>query len=296
MAVAEPRSTSDGTSTMTVESAAIAPDFVARIVGYDMPAPQEAVLVDATQYQLNMCLTPRPIYARASFHEVWGPRRQEPLGEIFLIPPGKELLVRGGAGQQATLVCHFSALALNRAIGQTFEWTSQRLETALDIANTRIRSLLFRLTEEVRHPGIAADQMVDCLARQLEIELGRHFIEIVEKPIAGGLAAWRLRLIDERLEAAPTAPGLAELARLCGLSVRQLTRGFRVSRGATIGAYVEQYRMEAAKRQLLAGDSVKAIAFAMGFASPSSFTFAFRRATGVSPRTFRARNRLPGAT
>ena len=31
------------------------------------------------------------------------------------------------------------------------------------------------------------------------------------------------------------------------------------------------------------------VAFALGFASPSSFTFAFRRAVGVSPSLFRQR-------
>jgi AraC family transcriptional regulator len=53
--------------------------------------------------------------------------------------------------------------------------------------------------------------------------------------------------------------------------------------------------METAKRLLMAGDSVKAIAFSMGFASPSSFTFAFRRTVGVSPSHFRTRQRIPGA-
>lgn len=47
--------------------------------------------------------------------------------------------------------------------------------------------------------------------------------------------------------------------------------------------------MEAAKRMLMDGDSVKTVAFAMGFSSPSSFTFAFRRAVGASPSTFRQR-------
>ena len=32
-----------------------------------------------------------------------------------------------------------------------------------------------------------------------------------------------------------------------------------------------------------------AVAFAMGFSSPSSFTFAFRRAVGISPSQFRQR-------
>jgi AraC family transcriptional regulator len=45
--------------------------------------------------------------------------------------------------------------------------------------------------------------------------------------------------------------------------------------------------MEHAKR-LLAGDkSVSAIAFELGFASNSNFCFAFRKATGMSPGSFR---------
>jgi AraC family transcriptional regulator len=41
---------------------------------------------------------------------------------------------------------------------------------------------------------------------------------------------------------------------------------------------------------LLATDqSVKAIAYSLGFASPSSFSYAFRRASGETPREFRQR-------
>src|SRR3546814_9741860 len=33
--------------------------------------------------------------------------------------------------------------------------------------------------------------------------------------------------------------------------------------------------------------SVKAVSYSLGFSSPSSFCYAFRRATGVTPREFR---------
>ena len=98
-----------------------------------------------------------------------------------------------------------------------------------------------------------------------------------------------MRLIDERLSDDPAAPSLSELAQHCNMSVRQLTRGFKVSRGCSIGDYVEQRRMERAKRLLVDGESVKTLAFAMGFSSPSSFTYAFRRAVGISPSQFRQR-------
>ncbi|MDB5723258.1 MAG: AraC family transcriptional regulator [Novosphingobium sp.] len=282
-------------STMTIVAEARGRVLNAQLVGFHIPVPTASVLHDDSAYQLNLCLTPRPLYTRASYHRLWGPHRYEALGEIFLVPPGEELHIKGGAGEQASLTCQLQADALHSILGEELEWTDRRLADALDITNARIRSLLFRLTEEVRHPGFAGAQMIEFLSGELAVELGRFCLEVVERSITGGLASWRLRLIDERLGDDPTAPGLQELAALCNVSVRQLTRGFRASRGCSIGDYIEQRRMETAKRLLMAGDSVKAIAFSMGFASPSSFTFAFRRTVGISPSHFRTRQRIPGA-
>jgi AraC family transcriptional regulator len=38
---------------------------VAQIVRYDIPAPTESTLADPDCYQINLCLTPRPLNARA---------------------------------------------------------------------------------------------------------------------------------------------------------------------------------------------------------------------------------------
>jgi AraC family transcriptional regulator len=282
-------------ASMTVEAEARGRVLNAQVVGFHIPAPTESMLHDGSAYQLNLCLTPRPLYTRASYHRHWGPHRYEGLGEIFLVPPGEELHIKGGAGEQASLTCQLKADALHSILGEELEWTDGRLADALDITNVRIRNLLFRLTEEVRHPGFAGSQMLEFLSGELAVELGRFCLEVVERSITGGLASWRLRLIDERLSDDPSAPGLKELAALCNVSVRQLTRGFRASRGCSIGDYIEQRRMETAKRLLMAGESVKTIAFSMGFASSSSFTYAFRRAVGISPSHFRTRQRVPGS-
>jgi len=101
------------------------------------------------------------------------------------------------------------------------------------------------------------------------------------------LAPWRLRIIDDRLAACRAAPTLTELAGLCRLSVRQLTRGFRASRGCSIGEYVARSQLDHAKQLLATEESIKSIAYSMGFTSPSNFSTAFRRATGQTPRQFR---------
>ena len=150
-----------------------------------------------------------------------------------------------------------------------------------------IRGLLLRLTREVCHPGFASEMLLDLMVPQLAIELGRYCASIKHERTKSGLAAWRLRLIDERVREHGKAPSLSELADLCNLSVRQLSRGFRISRGCSIGQYVEQTRVENAKRLLLAGKSIKSIAYSMGFSSPSSFSYAFRRMMGTSPAEYR---------
>lgn len=263
--------------------------ITAQIVRYDIPRPSGGVLHDPARYVINMCLTPRPLNTRGGYRDRWGPHRLERLGDIFLVPPGEALQVRGESGQQASLLCRLDAGLIHDMLGEPLVWDDRALAATIDIANARIRNLLFRLTEEVNHPGFAHERMLEFLCGELAVELGRFCREVEESPVTGGLASWRLRLIDERLAAQADAPTLEDLARLCNISVRQLTRGFRVSRGCSIGDYVERRRMETAKRLLMSGESVKAIAFAMGFASPSSFTYAFRRAVGTSPSAFRQR-------
>lgn len=276
-------------ATILVDAELRGQSAVAQIVRFDIPTPTEATIVDPDHYQINLCLTPRPLNARACYHTHWGPHRFERLGDIFMIPPGEAMHIKGESGRQASLVCSLDRAAVDAVIGHELAWTDQKLASTVDLTSARIRAVLFRLTEEVRHPGVGAPQMLECLSGELAIEIARFCVEVNERPAAGGLSGWRLRLIDERLSEDPTAPALGELADLCNLSVRQLTRGFKVSRGCSIGDYIETRRMEGAKRLLVAGENVKTIAFTMGFSSPSSFTFAFRRAVGVSPSQFRQR-------
>lgn len=261
----------------------------AQVVRLDLSAPTASVLINNNAYIIDMCLTPRPLKARGNYREHWGPHRFEKLGDIYVVPPGEALHVRGDIVRQAALMCELSAEAVHEQIGTPLAWSQQKLASTLDIGSARIRALLLRLTDEVRHPGIASGRMIDLLAGELAIEIGRFCLDQSEKPLTGGLSGWRLRLIDERLSESFAPPPLGELADICGLSVRQLTRGFRVSRGCSIGDYLEQRRMEHSKRLLMRGEPVKIVAFALGFRSPSSFTFAFRRAVGMSPTQFRQR-------
>jgi AraC family transcriptional regulator len=261
----------------------------AQLVQFHFTDPIDIIMFDREAYWLDLCLEPRPPNARACYLDHWAAQRFERMGKVYLLPPGETIQTRSDGGASHTsILCHLHPEALSRWFDGELKWTCRRLEASLDIPDGNVRGVLFRLADEMRHPGFASEMLVELLAAQLAIELGRYFVQFDEIPLTGELARWRLDLIDERLRDAQEVPTLSELAALCNLSVRQLTRGFRASRGCSIGDYVASRRIECAKR-LLAGDqNVKTIAYSLGFNSPSGFCFAFRRATGMTPGEFRA--------
>ena len=274
----------------TIEAEIRAPAAIAQIVQFIVPEPADDVLCTDEAYWLDLCLTPRPRNARACYRDRWAPDHFERIGEILLVPPGENMRAKSDGGRpQSSILCHFRRDAMRTWFGGDLQWTDRRLRAGLDIENVYIRGLLRRLAEEVRHPGFASEVLVELIAGQLAIELGRYCTEITEAPITGGLAPWRLRLIEERLNEIRQAPTLSELAALCKLSVRQLTRCVRKSRGCSIGEHVARSRLKNAQQLLATDQSVKAIAYSLGFASPSSFSYAFRRAVGETPREFRQR-------
>lgn len=273
-----------------IEAEMHVPAAITQLVRFNMACPTDNVLFREDCYWLDLCLSPRPLNARASYHDRWGPHRFERLGDLFLVPPGEAMHVKGdGAVAQASIICQMRAEPLSRWLGERIDWTDRRLEASLDISSGTIRHLLRRLAEEVRNPGFASEMLAELIVGQLAIEIARYCDSVVNAPVSGGLAAWRLRLIEERLKEVREPPTLSELAELCNISVRQLTRGFRASRGCSIGDYVVHSRIDSAKRLLNSDQSVKSIAYATGFSSTSSFSYAFRRATGVTPRQFRQR-------
>lgn len=79
------------------------------------------------------------------------------------------------------------------------------------------------------------------------------------------------------------------LADRAAMSPRNFSRLFRHDLGTTPAKYVEDLRLEAARRHLeSSGRTIDQIAAATGFASAEVLRRAFRRRLGVSPRQYRA--------
>jgi AraC family transcriptional regulator len=275
---------------MTVEAEVQAPGVTARLARFHHQGPSDYVMRQ-DRYWLDLSLTARPANARARYVDGWSPHRYERVGGMLLVPAGHAFQFRTDGGSMASVVCQIEPDLLRRWSEGELGWTDRLLESGLDLSNANLRAPLMRLAEELRAPGLAGAALAELLVGQVTIELARHCAALKERPESGGLAAWRLRLIDERLSEVREPPTLDDLASLCNLSVRQLTRGFRASRCGTLGDHIAAKRAEFAKRLLATDEGLKTIAHCLGFASHSSFTSAFRRATGETPRQFRQRAR-----
>jgi transcriptional regulator GlxA family with amidase domain len=97
-----------------------------------------------------------------------------------------------------------------------------------------------------------------------------------------GLHAW----IAENLTGDLTGAGLASAS---GMSERSFVRHYRQATGSTPARAVERIRVEAARRSLELGLSVKRVAARCGFGSEETMRRSFLRLLGVSPQAYRQR-------
>jgi len=78
------------------------------------------------------------------------------------------------------------------------------------------------------------------------------------------------------------------LARSLQVDAARLCAAFRATMGETIFDYGNRARMERARRLLgEAGLSIKQISHAVGFSQPAAFAVAFKRFSGLSPKSYR---------
>ena len=278
------------TSSVDVVGALNTPAGSVQLVDYHFRQPARGGVRGDGKFRVELCLSARHRTARACFREQWKEYRFEPMGGLFVVHPNADLIVRSDEVDDMTaIVCELQAQPLMSMFDTIPEPTDALLMAALNVRNERVRSLLAWTAEEIRHPGFASTLLAEMMCGQLAVELYRHGEDVADRERDGGLSAWRLRLIDERLKDVAPAPTSTELAELCRLSVRQLARGFRTSRGCSLGQYVVRCQIEHAKYLLSQGVGVGIIAGVLGFSSSSSFCFAFRRETGYAPKQYRQR-------
>jgi AraC family transcriptional regulator len=244
----------------------------------DVPVAGDWLAED--MHYIDLCLSGRPTSSQGCFVD-WS-RRLINLGEIFYVPAGFRMYARGSVGRQRVL----------RLFLPTDETDGSRDMPPNDYLHVRsltVRQNLLRIAQEVISPGFAADMLVEGLALVVLADLKR--IEAARdsgKRRIGGLAQWRLRVIEQQVMEGGAPPSIADLATACRLSSRHLMRAFREETGQSLGVYIADFAMRRAQNQLREGKlPIAHIAAEAGFRSSSSFGAAFRRATSMTPQAYR---------
>jgi transcriptional regulator GlxA family with amidase domain len=109
-------------------------------------------------------------------------------------------------------------------------------------------------------------------------------------PVSRPHADQKVRQVEEYLQANFARPvSIEELAQLAGMSRRNFLRRFKAATGAMPGAYLQMFRVAAA-RQMLEDSvtSVQRVGSAVGYDNVTFFRQVFRRYTGVTPAEYRS--------
>lgn len=166
------------------------------------------------------------------------------------------------------------------------------LRALMAIQCDMLRQVMEMLARELARPDGGDAGVLASLADLAVLSLGRVIADEARGTSSPGLAPWQFRRIRERIEAPGAAPLAAELADLCGISVRHLHRQFHALTGRSVADYVAAARIDRAKRLLATPDrAVGAVARDCGFSHAQSFARAFRRSTGMTPLAFRQQRR-----
>lgn len=272
----------------TVQSAHKAPLATVQLRHYDFPTPHE-VIEDEDRPILSFT------YPRADGPD--GKGRFVPaldtwsdLGAVILRPPGHPLHAYGKGGPSRILICEYDAASFKGLTGLN-DWDPARLRRCIDIRSNSISRSIRRVSQELEQPGFGSEMLIESLLRTMLVDLARLFQADAREEddgAKGGLTGWQLRKIREMLhETTGDWPSVNSLADACGISRCHLSRSFRQATGSTLADYSAMIRILRAKtllaqQQLPIGEVAKQI----GFRSASSFSTAFRRATGLSPASF----------
>jgi AraC-like DNA-binding protein len=221
-------------------------------------------------------------------------------------------------GHGAHQVIHATHGVMEVTVGQTLWlippqfaiWIPARTRHSIRMpARVSMRTLYLRPRLAARMPDTCAVLHVTPLLRELIVETVRRGALRVNRAdgpmtqvLLAELHAASPMPTQLTLPKDPRALGLAQslvvnpgarrsLRTLCkeyGVSVRTLERVFRRDVGTDFETWRRQLRLMNAVERLVAGASVKQVAYAVGYRQPSAFVAAFRRSFGLTPKAWTA--------
>lgn len=161
-------------------------------------------------------------------------------------------------------------------------------------ADPVIERLAWLLPKASDHEGIASNVFLDGIATAIVTRLFSHSLAKDLPSSRKGLVKWRLKRVQELIEAQLSEPlSLRDLARSAGLSRMHFAAQFRAATGMRPHEYLVRRRIQRAQ-EMLRTTSVPLVevALSVGFQTQAHFTTVFRKLLGETPGRWRQAQRF----
>lgn len=204
-------------------------------------------------------------------------------GCIWLVPPSHAVWIPGGIQHQVTVEAE--AELLNLYVDPAIPVRQDRGPPpccAVLLLTPLAREMIRRLGETDTTQPFDAPLLRFCAVLVDELQA------LAEAPLnlPGGRDERLARVTRHMIGHPGEQRQLSELGRIAGASPRTLERLFRAETGLSFRQWRAKLRLLSAIEALNRGESSTAIAYSMGYGSPSAFIAAFRAAFGITPQRF----------
>jgi AraC family transcriptional regulator len=210
--------------------------------------------------------------------------------KLIFVPAGRHYRDWQGSRSAARMVFFYFDPEPMPPLDSPSTGADRLLAPRLCFEDAQLLSTALKLTALIEGSDSDNRSYLEALGRVLAHELARNHKgnTPMKHTIRGGLAAWQQRVVTTYIEEHLAEPiALATLAELAGLSPYHFCRAFKQSFGLPPHRYHTSRRIECAKALLAKPAlSVTEIGMTVGFSETSSFSAAFRKATGLTPSAY----------
>jgi len=242
-----------------------------------------AVEHDELMFSVNGCPSDGHIYSEGP-HGLSGGR----LGLLSFVPRRRPFLWQWQAGCELNLCCKF----LEGPAPFNGIKVGSDEDVILSIADPILLNLMTHLRREVEFQDVFSPGVLEGICLQLSSIFERFRANRSVSTRLINRSSVDMDLIFRSVDGRRNSPSLHELASKLGFSPRHFARLFEKFAGMNYASFVGLKKAELAKDLILNSSSpIKAIAFELGFDNAASFSRAFRKWVGCSPKIFRVRNR-----
>jgi AraC family transcriptional regulator len=211
-------------------------------------------------------------------------------GSVCVVPSGFDETRFSVAGSDFEAICvELDPARVEALLGNRGPAASGSLTPQIVVEDAHIAALLKSMASEVAQGCPSGALYGQSLSLALAAYVaGRFSVKRPETRPLRQFSAAEGRLVEEYIHAnLDCQVTLFDLANLVQLSPRQFFRIFSNTFTTTPHKYIMNHRVVRAKELISKGQLLVEVAAALGFASQSHFSGAFRKSTGTSPGRFR---------